>query len=631
VNDNNHPQRPFRIVLALSDTTHLDAWLTLAKKFLPSLEAGEIRLRGMVAVQEGKSLSEGALQARQLRDDFEARTRSDGGVLDGTEIRVDYQPLKRVLDELSGIDADLLLVNWAGPGVMTGGLSTDEILAQASCDVVLVSGNSWCAPGPVLLSLRGGPNLSLGMRTAEALSGDSPITLFCAADKRRVTAEFNPVIQNQPRITRVVTAFSGIAESILKESDGHKVVVLGATFRLPEANTGTSGPIISQIAAQTTNSLVLVRARRPEALEFHKPLAALFSALLNPQPKADSLSTKTDRWFAENTFHSSEFADLSDLLALKEKQGITISIGLPALNEEETVGKVILTLKRALMENIPLVDEIVLIDSNSTDNTIAIAEGCRIPTYKHPEILPEVGSYAGKGEALWKSLHVLRGDIVAWIDTDITNIHPRFIYGLIGPLLKRPQVQYVKGFYQRPIKVGDKVQAHGGGRVTELVARPLLNLFYPELSGVIQPLSGEYAGRRTALEQLPFFSGYGVETGLLIDLLERFGLEAIAQSDLEERVHHNQPLVGLSKMSFAILQVFISRLESRYGAQLLDKANRSMKLIQQEPDRFALEIVEISDVERPAMMTIPTYQGMHQPVTIVPNSDILHRPLITSG
>jgi glucosyl-3-phosphoglycerate synthase len=260
------------------------------------------------------------------------------------------------------------------------------------------------------------------------------------------------------------------------------------------------------------------------------------------------------------------------------------------------------------MDQVPLLDEVVLIDSQSTDNTVKIAQDCGIPVHIHQEVLPEVGAYSGKGEALWKSLHVLKGDIIVWVDTDITNIHPRFVYGLIGPMLRHPHVQYVKGFYQRPILVGDKLQRVGGGRVTELVARPLLNLFYPELSGIIQPLSGEYAGRRKALEQVPFFTGYGVETGLLIDLLEHCGLNSIAQADLEMRVHHNQPLTGLSKMSFAILQVFIDRLESRYGVQLLEKASRSMKLIIQEPERFALEVNNITDLERPPMASISAYQ-----------------------
>ncbi|MCC6897236.1 MAG: glucosyl-3-phosphoglycerate synthase [Anaerolineae bacterium] len=357
---------------------------------------------------------------------------------------------------------------------------------------------------------------------------------------------------------------------------------------------------MNDVDSKTQSSLVVVRALRPEALSFHQPTW--------PLVVEESLSTKVDRWFAESTFHHSEFADLKALMALKEKQGVTISIGLPALNEEDTIGNVIQTLKSALMDEIPLIDEMVLIDSNSTDRTVEIAESLHIPVYRHPDILPEMGTYRGKGEALWKSLHVLKGDIIAWVDTDITNIQPHFAYGLLGPLLRRPEVQYVKGFYQRPIKVGEKLESFGGGRVTELVARPLLNLFYPELSGIIQPLSGEYAGRRQALERVPFFSGYGVETGLLLDILEQFGLEAIAQSDLEVRIHYNQPLVDLSKMSFAILQVFIARLEGRFGTEMLDKANRSMKLIVHEPERFALDIVDISDQQRPPMIEVPAYR-----------------------
>jgi hypothetical protein len=178
---------------------------------------------------------------------------------------------------------------------------------------------------------------------------------------------------------------------------------------------------------------------------------------------------------------------------------------------------------------------------------------------------------------------------------------------LIGPLLLRPNIQFVKGFYRRPLKVGDKIQAGGGGRVTELTARPLLNLFYPELSGVIQPLSGEYGGLRTALEQFSFFSGYGVEIGLLIDNLEKLGLNAIAQVDLQERIHHNQPLEALSKMSFAIIQAVIRKLESRYGQSILENVNKTMKLIRYEQENFILDVEEIAELERPPMIELPEY------------------------
>jgi len=289
-----------------------------------------------------------------------------------------------------------------------------------------------------------------------------------------------------------------------------------------------------------------------------------------------------------------------------------ISLVLPALNEQATVGKVIGTIRRALMKRHPLLDEIVLIDSGSDDRTREIAERLGVPVYIHQEILPEHGARHGKGEALWKSLHVTSGDLIAWIDTDIVNIHPRFVYGILGPLLESDQVQYVKGFYRRPLKVGDKLQAGGGGRVTELVARPLINLFFPELSGLIQPLSGEYAGRRSALEQVPFFTGYGVETGLLIDLLDKFGLRGIAQVDLQERVHHNQPLDALSRMSFAIIQVIVSRLEDRHKLNLLEEINRNMKIVRYEASRYYLDLEEIGDHQRPPMIQIEEYRRARQ-------------------
>jgi len=249
----------------------------------------------------------------------------------------------------------------------------------------------------------------------------------------------------------------------------------------------------------------------------------------------------------------------------------------------------------------------VLIDSNSTDRTREIAKKEGVPVYIHQELLPDMDPRRGKGEALWKSLLVTKGDIVVWIDTDIVNIHPRFVYGIIGPLLINPQIQLVKGFYQRPLRVGQKMQAGGGGRVTELTARPLLNLFYPELSGVVQPLSGEYGGRREALERATFYSGYGVETGLLIDIYEKFGLHSIGQVDLLERIHHNQHLEALSKMSFAIIQTVIRKLEKRFGRAVLDDVNRSMKLIRRDNKGYFLDVEQIAEYERPPMIEVPEY------------------------
>lgn len=595
-----------QLVLVLSQDSHLEEWIALAKRLISP--GGTIHLRGLVTVAEGASLSEGTLAARGWRESLDAFAKLDDEIHDDVRVHVDYQPMARVVDEIPILDAELMLVQWGAPSSDLGGMTTSDVLKRARCDVALICRDGWWVTptedASVLLSLRGGTNLSLGVRVASAIANGGAITLFHATDNYRSTApELERILRADKRIARTVTATAGLTQGVQREARYHTSVVMGASFSQLSIDSSSSSPVVDQIFDTIDLPLVLVRTYHPESVEFHAP------DLVRAE---EEIGTRVDRWFAENTFDSGEFSDLAALLALKEKQGVTISIALPALNEEKTVGTVITTLKTALMQDLPLVDEIVLIDSMSTDNTVEIAESLGVKVYKHPEILPEVGTYRGKGEALWKSLHVTKGDIVAWVDTDITNIHPRFIYGLIGPLLKRPAVQFVKGFYQRPIQVGGKMQAYGGGRVTELVARPLFNLFYPELSGIIQPLSGEYAGRRAALEQLPFFSGYGVETGMLIDILERFGLDAIAQTDLEMRVHHNQPLVGLSKMSFAILQVFIARLEARYGVQLLERANRSMKLIIQEPDVFGLEVEAIGDVERPPMLNIPTYARRYE-------------------
>src|SRR5581483_9902940 len=318
-----------------------------------------------------------------------------------------------------------------------------------------------------------------------------------------------------------------------------------------------------------------------------------------------------DAWFVRNTFSSSEFANLARLVEAKERQNLRVSVALPTLNEAATIRKVIQAVRSRLIDRFPLVDELIVIDSRSDDATRDIARDEGVPVYIHDEILPECGSYPGKGEALWKSLHVTTGDLVVWIDTDVTETHPKFVYEILGPLLLRPEIQFVKAFYRRPLRVGGELQATGGGRVTELVARPLINLFFPELSGLLQPLSGEQGGRRSLLEHLPFFNNYGVETGLLIDTLQRAGLDAIAQVDMKQRIHRNQDLLGLSKMAFQILQVGLRRVGEAHGGRLTEEANSSLKLITTRAGRLHLELHDVVTVERPPMASVRAYQTAH--------------------
>ncbi len=313
-------------------------------------------------------------------------------------------------------------------------------------------------------------------------------------------------------------------------------------------------------------------------------------------------------WLAGNTYHHSQFADVRKLVAAKQRQCLSISLCIPTLNEESTIGKEIVVFKGELMKRHPLLDEIAVIDSGSTDKTREVAAEFGADVYLSSNILPEMGEKRGKGENLWKAIYQLKGDLIVYIDADITNIHPRFVYGLLGPLLLNRDIQYVKAFYDRPLAMVPGVRTAGGGRVTEILVRPLFSLFFPELTALIQPLSGEYAVRRTLLETLPFPIGYGVETSHLIDVYHRWGLDAIAQTDLDQRIHRNQPTPDLGKMAFGIQRAFLSRLKSLGLVKSLPELSTVLRQFQSRDGRY--EEIEhiIREEERPPMIEVPAYR-----------------------
>jgi glucosyl-3-phosphoglycerate synthase len=317
-----------------------------------------------------------------------------------------------------------------------------------------------------------------------------------------------------------------------------------------------------------------------------------------------------DDWFAKNKFKSKSFSNIKRLVEIKKRKKLTISLCLPTYNEEKTVGKIIRILKSRCVEEYPLLDEIVVVDSGSTDNTRKIVEAEGVPFYYADKILKKYGSYKGKGENLWKGLYITKGDIIIYLDTDVRNMHPRFVYGLVGPLLTRNSIWFTKAFYQRPIKVGKELRPLGGGRVTELTIRPLFNMYFPRLSGFIQPLSGEYAGRRKLFEKIPFFTGYGVETAMLIDIQKKFGLKKMAQVDLFKRVHRNQSLVNLSKMSFGILQVFAKRANTLGKLILVDKVRNKVRIIEhkEKDGSYLIKKKRVIEKQRPPIITIKEYR-----------------------
>ena len=253
------------------------------------------------------------------------------------------------------------------------------------------------------------------------------------------------------------------------------------------------------------------------------------------------------------SFHHSEFS----------RERAQASVCVPAREEAATIGRIVEILAAR-------VDQVVVVDGGSTDGTARIAADAGAEVHDQGDLLPEFGPIRGKGDAMWRSLTVLRHDVVCFVDGDSEDFGEHFVHGLLGPLLELPEIQYVKGFYRRPFKTTGGTQPDGGGRVTELTAKPLLSLFYPELAGCHQPLAGEIAARRSLLERLPWTTGYGVEIGQLIDVYREVGIGAMAQVDLEARQNQHQPLSALGPMATAVASAVATRLvrEGRLEAEL---------------------------------------------------------------
>ncbi|GEO95776.1 glucosyl-3-phosphoglycerate synthase [Kocuria turfanensis] len=309
------------------------------------------------------------------------------------------------------------------------------------------------------------------------------------------------------------------------------------------------------------------------------------------------------QWFSTRSYHARQWTPEQ---LCGRKAGTRVSVVLPARDEAATVGRIVTALRRELVEDVALIDELVVIDSDSTDATAAVAAAAGARVHRQDEILPAHGNVPGKGEALWKSLAVTTGDVLAFVDADLREFDTRFVVGLLGPLLTEPGVQFVKSCYDRPLHDGTTILPAGGGRVTELVARPLLNLFWPQLSGLVQPLAGEYAGRRALLERVPFVSGYGVEIAMLIDVLEAVGLDAMAQVDLGVRSHRNSSDAALARMAAQIQLTVQARL--RCEAPVAGESGQLTQFLRQG-ERFLAETHDVSVRERPPMAGIPEYRA----------------------
>ena len=307
---------------------------------------------------------------------------------------------------------------------------------------------------------------------------------------------------------------------------------------------------------------------------------------------------EVDRWLSTRSWSVSD-RPLHKLIAAKRATNSSVSVVLPALNEEETVGEIVSVIRHDLMHQVPLVDEIVVIDSGSTDRTSEVAAAAGARVVHRDEILPRIPTVPGKGEVLWRSLLVTGGDIVCFIDADLKEFSSDFVSGIVGPLLTEPGVDLVKAMYDRPLGGA----AGQGGRVTELMARPLLNMHWPQLAGFVQPLGGEYAARRSLLEQLPFPVGYGVELGMLVDALHLVGLDALAQVDVGVRKHRHQDGQALGRMAAAIYRTAQLRLARGHLIR------PSLTQFERGRDGFEPRTHSVDTEERPPMVDIVEYQS----------------------
>lgn len=602
--------------ILLPDSGSLPESVLSYARFLLDSFGGQATLLSVVEVPEDRSLSEGALTARRRRGRLTKLTASqvDGALR--VEVRTAHSYGEAVRSAVAEDNTNFMLLPWRSSRRRIERTAQQGLVENPPCDLGVIKHTVQRDIRTVLVAARGGPHARLALRVAEGIAASTGAVL--------TLLHINPAHWDHDRRTKEALFFSAVVDSVqyekvqpvqveaesvedvlLAQAARHDLVVMGAAGR-DDTSPYLFGRIPTTVAQRVDSTVIIVKTQEPVTRQlFGVPAGA-------PRPIPISISDVVDRWFAENTFHSSEFSQLAYLVDLKQRQGTSISLALPTLNEEKTVGKIVSTIKKQLIDRFPLVDEFIVIDSGSEDCTVDIVTDLGIPVLNHADILPSEGSYRGKGEALWKSLHATSGDILVWVDSDITGFNPKFVYGLLGPLLTQPHLGFVKGFYRRPLNLGGHTSTTGGGRVTELTARPLINLFYPQLSGLVQPLAGEMAGRRRVLEAVPFFTGYGVETGLLIDILERFGLRSIAQTDLEVRVHRNQTLLSLSKMAFAIVQVVVKRLGESKRLELLEDVNTTMKLIHYAPSELFLEVQEVRENERPPMDTVSDYRSSRE-------------------
>jgi glucosyl-3-phosphoglycerate synthase len=523
------------------------------------------------------------------------------------QVRIAHMAAQGIREAALETSSNLLLLESTArdDGLWTNAL--EDLLYDPPCDVAVLRVAPAAPPvQSILLAVRGGPNAELAVQLAQAVrtSTGASLTLLHLFDPRQSSEErvrdesafAGLAAQVDGPVVELKGSSTNVREAIIKEAANHQLVILGATRSLMHRPMVLGAPLQRMLRRVPGTVMIVKKAGIP--------------APRSPSTRTETRAAVTeqvDRWLTENTFDSQEFDDIERLVDRKRRQGVTISLALPILTEHPDLAATLPGLKQAFMEAEPLIDEIIVINATGSNRVDQAAVAAGVPAIKASDVLSRYGGFPGAGEALWKSLHVLKGDLLCWVDPQATPIRPRVVSGLLGPLLTDPEIGYVKGFTRRPATAPTDP-------ITELAVRPLLNLLFPTLSGLVDPLSRDHAGRRSILESVPIFTGHGLELGLLLAIAQAHGLRALAQVEVGGRAHPGQ--AERHAVAFAQLQVGLKYLGDRHRVQLVEQLNRTLKRIQYEDERYSIEQVELQDQERPPMITVPEYFLARQPAAV---------------
>jgi glucosyl-3-phosphoglycerate synthase len=594
----------YRVLIPTLAPAQAGKLLRLASSFTAAPESGGTLL-GIIEVPPDHSLARPPVPGEAYRTLLAQTTRI------ATRATTPLAPLVRIAHVAAqGIreaaletGSNLLLLE---SGARDDGLWTnalEDLLYDPPCDVALLRTEAAAPPiTSILLAVRGGPSAELAVQLARSIraSTGATLTLLHIFDPRQspeerareeqtfagLSAQVNgPVIELKGSSTNV-------RQAIFKEAPRHQLLILGATRSLMHRPMVLGAPLQRMLRRLPGTVMIVKKAGVPTP----RPAPA------RTETRA-AITEQVDRWLTENTFDSREFDDLQRLLDRKQRQDLTISLAVTALPGATGLSAPLRGLKQALMGRMPLLDEIVVIEISGSAASERATRAAGVTVLRAADVLSRYGSFPGSGEAQWKSLHVLKGDLICWIDPAGPPPQPRLVAGLLGPLLTDPDIAYVTAFSRRPPTATDPL--------TDLAVRPLLNLLFPALSGLIDPLSPDHAGRRAALEGVPFFTGQGLALGLLLAIASAHGPRALAQVEVGPRAPRDP--AERRATAFAQLQVCLKYLGDRHRIQLVDQVNRTIKQIQYEDERYWIEQMELEDMERPPMVTVPEYFSSRNP------------------